>query len=140
MLPATHSNHPAAHPCRVFSRPTEGRIPPSALSAVMNFPEFIAGWRRWDERAFHPGPHGTMRPRKSSGNALPGLCVSASPTRPRSNSSFSNPQECVMGWIAAAIVAWTGFDVVSAFEGTRTTVARLTSSLLQRRKRQPSSC
>jgi len=29
---------------------------------VTNFPEFIDGWQRWDDRAFHPDRNGEMRP------------------------------------------------------------------------------
>ena len=34
----------------------------STLNAVTDFPEFIEGWQRWDERAFHPDQQGSMRP------------------------------------------------------------------------------
>ncbi|HEX4004741.1 MAG TPA: hypothetical protein VHX60_01070 [Acidobacteriaceae bacterium] len=45
-----------------YERPWEGRILQSTLNAVTDFPEFIKGWQRWDERAFHPDAYGQMRP------------------------------------------------------------------------------
>lgn len=47
-----------------YAKPWEGRILQSTLNAVTDFPEFIEGWQRWDERAFHPDAHGNMRPLK----------------------------------------------------------------------------
>ena len=44
-----------------YAKPWEGRILQSTLNAVTDFPEFIEGWQRWDERAFHPDPQGNMR-------------------------------------------------------------------------------
>ena len=38
------------------------RMLQSTLNAVSDFPEFIDGWQRWDERAFHPDAAGNMRP------------------------------------------------------------------------------
>jgi hypothetical protein len=38
------------------------RLLQSTLNAVTDFPEFMEGWRRWDERAFHPDAAGQMRP------------------------------------------------------------------------------
>lgn len=40
----------------------EQRIFRSTLHAVTDFPEFMPGWQRWDERAFHPDKDGVMRP------------------------------------------------------------------------------
>ncbi len=40
----------------------EQRILHSTLDAVRDFPEFMPGWQRWDERAFHPDREGVMRP------------------------------------------------------------------------------
>jgi hypothetical protein len=40
----------------------EQRILRSTLNAVTDFPQFVPGWQRWDERVFHPDPHGVMRP------------------------------------------------------------------------------
>jgi hypothetical protein len=40
----------------------EQRIFRSTLNAVTDFPEFMPGWQRWDERAFHPDKDGVMRP------------------------------------------------------------------------------
>ena len=34
----------------------------STLAAVTDYPEFIEGWQRWDDRAFHPDANGEMRP------------------------------------------------------------------------------
>lgn len=45
-----------------YAKPWEGRILQSTLNAVTDFPEFIEGWQRWDERAFHPDVDGQMRP------------------------------------------------------------------------------
>ncbi len=39
----------------------EQRILRSTLNAVTDFPQFMPGWQRWDERAFHPDAHGIMR-------------------------------------------------------------------------------
>lgn len=44
-----------------YSKPWEGRILQSTLNAVTDFPEFIEGWQRWDERAFHPDAQGNIR-------------------------------------------------------------------------------
>ncbi len=38
------------------------RLLHSTLNAVTDFPEFLEGWQRWDERAFHPDARGEMRP------------------------------------------------------------------------------
>jgi len=40
----------------------EQRILRSTLNAITDFPEFMPGWQRWDERAFHPDRDGVMRP------------------------------------------------------------------------------
>ncbi len=45
-----------------YKRPWEERILHSTLDAVTDFPEFTEGWRRWDDRAFHPDREGAMRP------------------------------------------------------------------------------
>lgn len=45
-----------------YAKPWEGRILQSTLNAVTDFPDFIHGWQRWDERAFHPDHRGDMRP------------------------------------------------------------------------------
>jgi len=39
----------------------EQRIVRSTLNAVTNFPEFMPGWQRWDERVYHPDANGQMR-------------------------------------------------------------------------------
>jgi hypothetical protein len=39
----------------------EQRILASTLNAITDFPEFMPGWQRWDERAFHPDREGVMR-------------------------------------------------------------------------------
>jgi hypothetical protein len=44
-----------------YAKPWEGRILQSTLNAVTNFPDFIEGWQRWDERAFHPDQQGNLR-------------------------------------------------------------------------------
>lgn len=40
----------------------EQRILRSTLNAVTDFPQFVPGWQRWDERVFHPDAEGVMRP------------------------------------------------------------------------------
>jgi len=40
----------------------EQRILRSTLNAVTDFPQFVPGWQRWDERVFHPDAHGEMKP------------------------------------------------------------------------------
>jgi len=45
-----------------YAKPWEGRILQSTLNAVTDFPDFIEGWQRWDERAFHPDQQGNLRP------------------------------------------------------------------------------
>ncbi|HEY4010916.1 MAG TPA: hypothetical protein VGM11_12250 [Acidobacteriaceae bacterium] len=45
-----------------YAKPWEGRILQSTLNAVTDFPDFIEGWQRWDERAFHPDAQGNLRP------------------------------------------------------------------------------
>jgi hypothetical protein len=39
----------------------EQRIVASTLDAIRDFPEFMPGWQKWDERAFHPDRDGVMR-------------------------------------------------------------------------------
>jgi hypothetical protein len=39
----------------------EQRILRSTLNAITDFPDFMPGWQRWDERAFHPDKDGVMR-------------------------------------------------------------------------------
>jgi hypothetical protein len=43
----------------------EQRIVRSTLNAVTDFPEFMPGWQRWDERVFHPDANGQMRSLRS---------------------------------------------------------------------------
>ena len=45
-----------------YKRPWEQRILHSTLDAVTDYPEFPAGWQRWDDRAFHPDREGVMQP------------------------------------------------------------------------------
>jgi hypothetical protein len=45
-----------------YAKPWEQRILHSTLDVVTDFPEFIEGWRRWDDRAFHLDRDGEMRP------------------------------------------------------------------------------
>jgi hypothetical protein len=40
----------------------EQRILRSTLNAVTDFPQFVPGWQRWDERVFHPDAQNVMRP------------------------------------------------------------------------------
>ena len=39
----------------------EQRIVQSTLNAVTDFPQFLPGWQRWDDRVFHPDQNGEMR-------------------------------------------------------------------------------
>jgi len=39
----------------------EQRILQSTLNAVTDFPQFMPGWQRWDDRVYHPDPRGEMR-------------------------------------------------------------------------------
>jgi hypothetical protein len=39
----------------------EQRILRSTRNAITDFPDFMPGWQRWDERAFHPDKDGVMR-------------------------------------------------------------------------------
>jgi len=39
----------------------EQRILQSTLNAVTDFPQFMPGWQRWDDRVYHPDQHGEMR-------------------------------------------------------------------------------
>lgn len=45
-----------------YAQPWEQRIVYSTLDAVSDFPSFVPGWQRWDERAFHSDANGVMRP------------------------------------------------------------------------------
>jgi hypothetical protein len=44
-----------------YSNRWEQRIVESTLNAITDFPDFMPGWQRWDERAFHPDREGVMR-------------------------------------------------------------------------------
>jgi hypothetical protein len=44
-----------------YAQRWEQRILASTLNAITDFPEFMPGWQRWDERAFHPDREGVMR-------------------------------------------------------------------------------
>ena len=39
----------------------EQRIVQSTLNAVTDFPQFLPGWQKWDDRVFHPDQNGEMR-------------------------------------------------------------------------------
>ena len=39
----------------------EQRILRSTLNAVTDFPQFMPGWQRWDDRVYHPDARGEMR-------------------------------------------------------------------------------
>ena len=45
-----------------YANAWEARILHSTLDAVTDFPDFTEGWRRWDDRCFHPDRDGVMRP------------------------------------------------------------------------------
>jgi hypothetical protein len=44
-----------------YQQKWEQRILRSTLNAVCDFPEFMPGWQKWDERAFHPDANGEMK-------------------------------------------------------------------------------
>jgi hypothetical protein len=44
-----------------YQQKWEHRILSSTLNAITDFPDFMPGWQRWDERAFHPDRNGEMR-------------------------------------------------------------------------------
>ncbi|MDE1154671.1 MAG: hypothetical protein PW735_02955 [Acidobacteriaceae bacterium] len=44
-----------------YQRRWEQRILESTLNAITDFPNFLPGWQRWDDRAFHPDANGEMR-------------------------------------------------------------------------------
>ena len=44
-----------------YARRWEQRIVNSTLDAVTDYPHFMPGWQRWDDRVFHPDATGEMR-------------------------------------------------------------------------------
>lgn len=50
------------HYMNQYKEKWEQRILRSTLNAVTDFPQFVSGWQRWDERVFHPDAQGVMRP------------------------------------------------------------------------------
>ena len=67
-----------------YRRAWELRILDSTLDAVVDHPEFMPGWRQWDERAFHLDAEGVMRPMASlweAGKAPLGLRVAIGTVR-----------------------------------------------------------
>ena len=44
-----------------YARRWEQRIVNSTLDAVTDYPHFMPGWQRWDDRVFHPDANGEMR-------------------------------------------------------------------------------
>lgn len=56
----------------------EQRILRSTLNAITDFPQFVPGWQRWDERVFHPDAQGAMRPLSELwGNGKPPVALTA---------------------------------------------------------------
>jgi hypothetical protein len=45
-----------------YAEPWKHRILQSTLDAIRTYPDFPQGSRTWDERVFHPGPDGVVRP------------------------------------------------------------------------------
>lgn len=45
-----------------YAQPWKHRILESTLDAIRDYPDFPLGSRYWDERVWHPGPDGVMRP------------------------------------------------------------------------------
>lgn len=44
-----------------YAKKWEQRIVQSTLAAVNDYPQFMPGWQRWDDRVFHPDQNGEMR-------------------------------------------------------------------------------
>lgn len=44
-----------------YAQRWEQRIVNSTLDAITDYPHFMPGWQRWDERVYHPDRHGEMR-------------------------------------------------------------------------------
>jgi hypothetical protein len=44
-----------------YQQKWEQRILRSTINAVCDFPDFMPGWQKWDERAFHPDANGEMK-------------------------------------------------------------------------------
>ncbi len=44
-----------------YSRRWEQRIVNSTLDAITDYPHFMPGWQRWDDRVYHPDADGVMR-------------------------------------------------------------------------------
>ncbi len=45
-----------------YAEPWKHRLLQSTIDAIRNYPEFPQGSRKWDERVYHPGPDGVVRP------------------------------------------------------------------------------
>jgi hypothetical protein len=45
-----------------YAEPWKHRLLRSTIDAIRNYPEFPQGSRNWDERAYHPGTDGVVRP------------------------------------------------------------------------------
>ena len=45
-----------------YAEPMKHRVLRSTLDVIRNYPDFLQGSRRWDERVFHPGVDGTPQP------------------------------------------------------------------------------
>ena len=45
-----------------YAEPWKHRLLRSTIDAIRNYPEFPQGSRNWDERAYHPGVDGVIRP------------------------------------------------------------------------------
>ena len=45
-----------------YAEPWKHRLLQSTIDAIRNYPEFPQGSRNWDERAYHPGVDGVIRP------------------------------------------------------------------------------
>ncbi len=45
-----------------YAEPWKHRLLQSTIDAIRNYPEFPQGSRNWDERAYHPGADGVVRP------------------------------------------------------------------------------
>jgi hypothetical protein len=53
--------HSHVHFMEQYQGKWEQRILSSTLNAITDFPEFMPGWQKWDERAFHPDQNGEMK-------------------------------------------------------------------------------
>jgi len=55
-----------------YNEPVSIRTTRTLLDVIRNYPEYPMGWRRWDDRIFHPDENGgAVRPISALWNAPP---------------------------------------------------------------------